>query len=129
MSGPNYCRVIDGEQKEHIERTRVIPTCPAFDRCSPYPAGTVVFLVDMSIASEDDVSAYAQAKHEGFGGQEIWRVDFTDANLVTEPDKTGGAWQGAVVAYGSVRVSNPIFTKLYSGRGQAEGVKDCGPNL
>jgi hypothetical protein len=116
MGGPNYCRIVDGEQKKHVARTRVIPTCPAFERCFPYPAGTVVFLVDMSIASAHDASAYAEAKHEGSGGKEIWRVDFTDPSLVTKPDKTKGAWNGAVVAYGPVVLpADAVFTKLYSG--------------
>jgi hypothetical protein len=116
MSGPNYCRVLDAQQKDEVDRTGVIPTCPTFEQCSPYAAGSVVFLVDMSVAREEDIAKYALAKHSGFNGQEIWRLDFTDPNLVTEPDKTKGAWNGAVVAFGPVAVPRRVLTLIHAAK-------------
>lgn len=119
MNETRYCRVIDGRQKTEIEATRVIPTSSPLDRCYPYPAGTVAFLVDKSLpTAEDDIASYAKAKHEDFDEQEIWRVDFNAQGLRTERDKTKGALPSAIVGFGDVVVEDAEFKLIYTAKAQ-----------
>jgi hypothetical protein len=120
MKPRKYCRVLDGNQQREIGKTGIIGTCKELMRCFPYKEGEVVFLIDKSLpTAETDIAAYAEAKHHGFDGQEIWRVDFNSGRpLKTERDKTTGSLQAAIVAFSDVPIVDALFERLYDASSQ-----------
>lgn len=87
-----YCRVMSDYEKAEVLRSDRI-TLNREDWVI-YPPQTVVFLFDLSQASDDFVQQCAAAHREARG--ETWILRFRAA-LETETDKSQTGWDGAVV--------------------------------